>query len=90
MLKVTSPLETRELELPAEGEVLYCCISQLILLIQGTEIEALYFISSLQEYSHSILLCLMSTVNTLLGEQKSQGLSNFCQTESLVQTEVVS
>lgn len=32
MPKVTSALETRELELPAEGEVLYCYISQLLLL----------------------------------------------------------
>lgn len=45
MLKVTSPLETRELELPAEGEVLYCCISQLILLIQGTESLVLHLLS---------------------------------------------
>lgn len=30
--QVTSASETRELELPAEDEVLYCCISQLLLL----------------------------------------------------------
>lgn len=32
MLKVTPALETKELELPAEGEVQYGCISQLLLL----------------------------------------------------------